>query len=136
MEIDLYTIAANIYIHRDAHIVEGLILYGPSLTPVGAKPSSTPVREPSLACTRGERVTHITSSRNARAGIYERNVGAEDGLRDKEAYQDQSITKSRVTDVTQPRGESFVVVPSLPGPAPSLLHDSIPRSQTVERRKP
>jgi len=30
------------------------------------------------------------------AQIYERNVGAEDGLRDKEAYRDQSITKSRV----------------------------------------
>lgn len=29
VEIDLYTIAANIYIERGAHIAEGLILYGP-----------------------------------------------------------------------------------------------------------
>lgn len=28
VEIDLYTIAANIYIERGAHIAEGLILYG------------------------------------------------------------------------------------------------------------
>lgn len=38
-----------------------------------------------------------------------RNVGAEDGLRDKEAYQGQSITKSRVTDALRVEGESFVV---------------------------
>lgn len=30
VEIDLYTIAANIYIERGAHIAEGLILYGPT----------------------------------------------------------------------------------------------------------
>lgn len=30
VEIDLYTIAANIYIEHGAHIAEGLILYGPT----------------------------------------------------------------------------------------------------------
>ena len=47
-----------------------------------------------------------------------RNVGAEDGLRDKEAYQGQSITKSRVTDALRAEGESFVVLrPWTPSPS-------------------
>lgn len=46
---------------------------------------------------------------NRTVRIYERNVGAKDGLRDKEAYRDQSITKSRVharpyTGVNHPTG--------------------------------
>lgn len=52
--------------------------------------------------------TYVTGDSNLR----ERNVGAEDGLRDKEAYQGQSITKSRVTDAPRVEGESFVVLRS------------------------
>lgn len=37
VEIDLYTIAANIYIERGAHIAEGLILYGPFPHPLWPK---------------------------------------------------------------------------------------------------
>lgn len=42
MEIDLYTIAANIYIERGAHIAEGLILYGPFPHPLMAQTNEPP----------------------------------------------------------------------------------------------
>lgn len=40
VEIDLYTIAANIYIERGAHIAEGLILYGPLPPPTPLWPTT------------------------------------------------------------------------------------------------
>lgn len=89
VEIDLYTIAANIYIERGAHIAEGLILYGLLSLPLM-------VQYEQSVQTRWIHASSCVYVAN-RSNLGERNVGAEDGLRDKEAYQGQSITKSRVT---------------------------------------
>lgn len=80
--IDLYTIAANIYIRHNVRIYCGGI---------------DTLRLPSaLYVPRTVRSVLTYTANRPNDSNHERNVGAEDGLRDKKAYRDQSITKSRV----------------------------------------